>query len=172
MAEPFIGEIKLVPYNYAPRGWAFCAGQLLPIAQNEALFSLVGTMYGGDGQVTFALPDLRGRVVINQGQAPGLTSHDQGEVGGNERIILGVAQVPAHSHTARASSLIGNQPTPAGKHIAKSPLGLGNVFAAPGGDVMPGAIKPAGGAQPHENRQPYLVLNYVIALEGVYPPRN
>lgn len=173
MSNPFIGEVKLVPYNFAPRGWAECAGQLLPIAQNEALFALIGTTYGGDGQSTFALPDLRGRAAISMGQGPGLSIYAQGEQGGAENVTLSAGQMPSHSHQTRASSSIGNQASPNGQHVAHSSFGLGYVYDGNADGAMPASsVSATGGNQPHNNHQPYLVLTYVIALEGVFPPRS
>ena len=173
MSTPFLGEIKLVPYNFAPRDWAFCNGTLLSIAQNTALFALLGTMYGGNGQTTFALPDLRGRVALSPGQGPGLSSYSQGESSGVESVALLTSQMPAHSHTAQASTALGSQATPAGSHPAVSPLALGYVYRGGAGGTMPSqAMSATGGGQPHNNMQPYLALNYVIALAGIFPPRN
>ncbi|MBX3120518.1 MAG: phage tail protein [Fimbriimonadaceae bacterium] len=173
MAEPFIGEIKLVPYNFAPRGWAFCNGTLISIAQNTALFALLGTMYGGNGQTNFALPDLRGRGAISSGQGPGLSNYSQGETGGAENVTLTTAAMPAHGHSAQASSAFGTQGDPAGALPAKSPLALGYAYRSGAGGTMPSdAVSSVGGGQPHTNHQPYLVLNYVIAMVGIFPPRN
>jgi microcystin-dependent protein len=169
MSEPFRGELKLVPYDFAPQGWAFCAGQLIPISQNTVLFELIGTTYGGDGIVTFALPDLRGRAAIHRGQGPGLSSYEEGQVGGLETVTLTVGQIPAHSHSVAVSSVLGNHSDPTVEHLGASPLGLGYVYGAAPNTTMPGGTTAAGGSQPHDNRQPYLTLNYVIALEGVFP---
>ena len=169
MSEPFLGQIMLVPYNFAPRGWAFCTGQILPIAQNTALFSLLGTTYGGNGQTTFALPDLRGRVPISSGQGPGLSSYDLGEVGGEESVTLLVNELPAHNHLVGASDVEVAQ----GSVPKDQVLALGNYYGPTPDTVMAvNMIQPTGGSQPHENRQPYLTLNYCIALEGIFPSRN
>ncbi|HWA83496.1 MAG TPA: tail fiber protein [Fimbriimonadaceae bacterium] len=170
MADPYIGEVKLVPYNFAPRGWAFCAGQILPISQNTALFSLIGTYYGGDGRSTFALPDLRGRVAVHSGQGPGLSPYTIGQAGGVEGVSLNTPQLPPHGHPVAVSSSLGNHADPAGEHLATSPMGLGFVYGVSPNAAMADPTTVTGGSQPHENRQPNLALNYIIALEGVFPP--
>jgi microcystin-dependent protein len=169
VSEPFLGQISLFPYNFAPRGWALCNGQILSIAQNTALFSLLGTTYGGNGQTTFALPDLRGRVPISSGQGPGLTNYTLGEVGGNETVSLNVNQNAAHSHLASVT----NGASAGGRPAGTVPSAGGAYAAAGDGSTFsPSFIANAGGNQPHENRQPYLVLNYCIAVEGIFPSRN
>jgi microcystin-dependent protein len=173
MSDPFIGEIKLVPYNFAPRGWAFCQGQLLPIAQNTALFSLLGTMYGGNGQTNFGLPDLRGRVVVNPGQGPGLSNYDQGEQAGVESVTLTPQTMPAHSHAVQVSNVAATLAVASGNHLAVSTGTVGNIYGTAVGGAMPSnAVSSAGGTQPHLNSQPYVTLNYVIALQGIFPSRN
>ncbi len=188
MSDQFVGQILLFGCNFAPLGFAFCQGQLLPISQNTALFSLLGTYYGGDGRTTFALPDLQGRVPVAFGQGPGLSNYDQGGAGGSETITLNVTQIPAHSHTltnsltatARGKNGMGNQQTPVGNVPAVEAAGVTATYsdAVPDANMRTGAIavsgatSPAGSSQPHENRQPYLALNYCIALQGVYPPRS
>jgi len=169
MSEPFIGQIILVPYNFAPRGWAFCNGQLLPIAQYTALFSLLGTTFGGDGRTTFALPDLRGRVPISAGQGPGLQNYGLGEVGGKETVTLTGNQVGAHSHAVNVSSKRSDSQTPVNHFVTE-----GGHFqtAADGSTMNPAMIANGGGSQPHDNMQPYLGLNYCIALEGIFPSRS
>jgi len=169
MSDPFLGEIILVPYNFAPLGWAFCEGQLLPINQNQALFSLLGTTYGGDGRTTFALPDLRGRVPISSGQGPGLQNYELGQTGGEETVTLTGNQVGAHSHLVKVSSKHSNSGNPLNNFIAQ-----GDHFqsAADGSTMNPGMIENGGGSQPHENRQPYLGLHYCIALQGIFPSRS
>ena len=166
MAEPFLGSIILFAGNFAPRGWAFCNGQILSIAQNTALFSLLGTTYGGNGQTTFALPDLRGRAPIHSGQGPGLQSYALGQVGGEESVTLGITQIPAHQHQQPASN--GEQDTDRPGNAVPA---RGGVYAASsdGATLDPTSI--AGGSQPHDNRAPYLTLNYISALEGIYPSR-
>ncbi len=174
MSEPYLGMIILVPYNFAPRGWAFCAGQILPIAQNTALFALLGTTFGGNGQTTFALPDLRGRVPMGAGQGPGLDPYSLGTVLGTEEITLTVNQMPAHGHPATANAIDddGSSGSPTGKSLAS----INNGYAAgnPTAVMNAGVVKVAnaGGSQPHDNMQPCLALNYCIALEGIFPSRN
>ena len=168
--EPFVGEVRLVPYNFAPTGWALCNGQILPIAQNTALFSLLGTMYGGNGQTTFALPDLRGRVAISTGQGQGLSPRDQGETGGSETVTLALSEMPLHNHPVNVSASPGATAVAAGNHLSASTFG--NSYApTPQGTMPAGTIGQTGGGQPHNNRQPYLTLNYIIALQGIFPPR-
>jgi microcystin-dependent protein len=172
MSEPFLGEIRLVGFNFEPRGWAFCNGQLLSIAQNTALFALLGTTYGGNGQTTFALPDLRGRAPIHMGQGPGLTNRRIGEVGGSENVTLTANQLPAHNHNLNALAVPAASGDPTQRLLAQS---RGSVYAPPSETpvvMSQQAIGFAGGSQPHENMQPYLVMNYIIALEGIFPSRN
>lgn len=169
-SEPYLGSLLLVPYNFAPRGFAYCSGQLLSIAQNAALFSLLGTTYGGDGRVTFALPDLRGRVPLHLGQGPGLSNYVQGEVGGVEVVTLLQTQLPQHQHTLAASGRQGTTSDPAGNLVAAS---ASPRYAAPAdAQLRPDALSIVGGSQPHENRAPTLVLAWVIALQGIFPSRN
>jgi microcystin-dependent protein len=166
--EPFLGEIRLVPFTFAPRGWAICAGQLLPINQNQALFSLLGTNYGGDGRTTFALPDLRGRVPLGAGQSPTGSSYELGSSGGQETVKLTTSQLPAHSHPVRANSSAATTKKPANGIPA-----AGGAYAATQDTKMGAAmIGRSGGGQAHDNRQPYLALHYVIALQGIYPSQN
>ena len=173
MSEPFLGMIIIVPYNFSPRGWAFCNGQILPIAQNTALFSLLGTTYGGNGQTTFALPDLRGRVSNSSGQGPGLSSYDLGQVGGTESETLTINQMPSHNHIANATSGDGTSSKPEGRFLANS--GTSTIYAdaiAPSVPLGVQTIGNTGGSQPFSTLQPYLTLNYCIALEGIFPSRN
>ncbi len=172
MSEPFLGEVRLFPYNFAPRGWAFCQGQLLPISQNQALFALLGTTYGGDGRVTFALPDLRGRVPLSAGQGPGLSDYALGQAGGAEAVTLGVNEMPTHSHSVAANGRQSNRPGPNGRVPGRA--SAGDVYAASsnGAVMAPETIVPTGGGQPHANVQPYLAMNYCIALTGIFPSRN
>lgn len=164
---PFLGQIMLVGFNFAPQGWAFCDGQLLPIAQNTALFSLLGTQYGGNGVNTFALPDLRGRVAMHKGQGPGLSFRSQGEVGGTESVTLLTTQMPAHAHTLFGTGEPGSSQSPSGLLAAETSE---DSYAAGALAAMSAsAIGQAGGNQPHPNMQPYLVMNYIIALQGIYP---
>lgn len=172
MADPFVAEIRIFPFNFAPRGWAWCDGQLMPLSQNTALFSLLGTTYGGNGKSNFALPDLQGRAPMHPGQGPGLSLHDLGETGGSETVTLLESEIPSHSHAMRASQADGLEGTPAGQDAA---TGIGvNMYAAPGAIVqMSGqALAPAGGDQPHNNLQPFLTFYFCIALQGVFPPRG
>jgi microcystin-dependent protein len=170
--EPFIGEIMLFAGDFAPTGWALCQGQLLAISQNTALFSLLGTTYGGNGISTFALPDLRGRVPINLGQGPGLPNFVLGETGGEYVHTLTSPEMPAHSHALRGNDANGTQSAPGGAVPARDPSGA-PAYAPSAGSVMaPGAIEAAGGNQPHNNMQPFLTLNYCIALQGIYPSRS
>ncbi len=172
-AEPFIGEIALYPYNFAPRGWAFCNGQILSIAQNTALFSLLGTTYGGNGQTTFALPDLRGRVPLSSGQGPGLSNYDLGQTGGDESVTLNPAEMPAHNHLVAVHNNSGNYARPNDRVPGRLSGGTTGYAAAGNGSYMhPSTLSVLGGGQPHTNVQPYLTLNYCIALEGIFPSRN
>ena len=172
-AEPFLGEIALLPYNFAPRGWAFCNGQLLAISQNEALFALLGTIYGGDGQTTFALPDLRGRVPVSAGQGPGLSNYSLGETFGTETTTLTVNQMPIHAHSVRVSSEPGTSNTPVNAIPAQNRDGIINYTAgAADAQMASEAISPAGGGQPVNNLQPGLAMHYCIALQGIFPSRN
>jgi microcystin-dependent protein len=167
MSEPFLGEIRPFSFGFAPKGWAICNGQLLPINQNQALFALLGTTYGGDGRTTFGLPDLRGRAGMHVSQA-----HPQGQSGGAESISLTEGQLPRHNHAANASNVPATQPSPAGKFWAQDSDG-NIVYNSTGTSAMAaGAIGNAGGGQPHPNMQPYLVVNYCIALQGIFPSRD
>ncbi|MBW8359327.1 MAG: tail fiber protein [Weeksellaceae bacterium] len=169
-ASPFLGQIAFVPYAQVPTGWASCSGQLLPIAQNTALFSLIGTMYGGNGQTTFALPDMRGRVLISEGQGPGLSPYVVGEIGGSESVTLTTPQMPAHTHTVNAVSSEGNQNSPTGNLPADTKTLDKEYSDATANTTMKAtAISPAGGNLPHENRPPFITLRCIIALQGVYP---
>ena len=175
MADPFVAEIRIFPFNFAPRGWAWCNGQLLPISQNTALFSLLGTTYGGDGKSTFALPDLQGSAPMHPGQGPGLSLHDLGEIGGSETVTLLESEIPSHSHTLRANADFADVQTPSNaRSIARSQNA--NAYKDPSGQpqvvMSPSALAPAGGDQPHNNMQPYLTLYFNIALQGVFPPRS
>ncbi len=174
MSQPYIGEIRLVGFNFAPVGWALCAGQLVSISQNDALFALLGTTYGGDGIQTFALPDLRGRAPIHAGQGPGLTNRIQGEQLGSESVTLTSNQMPAHNHAARAQSAAGAASKPqnavwAGSSAGDTPYKA--ALATPT-TLNPQALPSAGSNQAHENREPLLVMNYIIALYGIFPSRG
>jgi microcystin-dependent protein len=167
--EQFIGEIRLFPYSFTPRGWAPCDGRTLRISQHTALFSLLGTSYGGDGQVNFALPDLRGRVAVSSGQGPGLGPYFVGEAGGFERVSLSEAQMPSHDHEVPVSSEAGDSDTPDNRFLARAPGVPTYSGTTNNRSLNPSAIGRTGGSQPHENRPPHLVLNYCIALEGTFP---
>ena len=171
MSEPFIGEIRMFGGNFAPRGWAFCNGQLLSIAANTALFSLLGTTYGGDGRVTFGLPNLQGRFPMHWGSGPGLTPRTIGEMAGVESVTLVSTQMPAHSHAVVASSAT---PTTADPSGAMLPVGSSRIYAtaAAGATMAPQTVAAAGGSQPHENMPPYQAVSFIIALEGIYPSRS
>ena len=170
MADPFVAEIRIFPFNFAPRGWAWCDGQLLPLSQNTALFSLLGTTYGGNGKSNFALPDLQGRAPMHPGQGPGLSLHDLGETGGSETVTLLESEIPAHSHQVRAIGAFADQPLPQGNTWGRT---AANPYVnAPNGQMSPAALGPAGGDQPHNNMQPYLTFYFCIALQGVFPPRS
>ena len=168
--DPFLGQLMLVPYNFAPRGWAFCNGQIMSIAQNTALFSLLGTTYGGNGQTTFALPDLRGRVAVSAGQGPGLQNYSLGEIAGSENVTLISSQMPAHTHLVGAST--GSAQATPDNAFPGSDTSTQIYDLAASTTMSPQMIQPAGGSQPHENRSPYLVLNYIIALQGIFPSRD
>ncbi|MCP3136615.1 phage tail protein [Pyxidicoccus xibeiensis] len=174
MSEPFIGQIMMFAGNFPPRGWQFCQGQILSIAQNTALFSILGTTYGGNGQTTFALPDLRGRYPMQPGQGPGLSPRTLGEQGGSETVTLISTQMPAHNHTLNVSSQNGDTETPVGTVLAAdSSATITNYRAAPiDGTMNPASIGVAGGSQPHNNMSPYTCINFIIAMEGIYPSRN
>ena len=173
MADPFVAEIRIFGFNFAPKGWAFCNGQLLPISQNTALFSLLGTTYGGDGKSNFALPNLQGNAPMHPGQGPGLSLHDLGETGGTDTVTLLESEMPAHPHGMRASlddaNLAIPQPT---RSLAKASANLYSISNAGGtGPLAFQGLTLAGGGLPHNNLQPYLTMNFCIALQGVFPAR-
>jgi microcystin-dependent protein len=168
--DPYIAEIRMFAGNFAPRGWAFCNGQILSIAQNTALFSLLGTTYGGNGQTTFALPDLQGRLPMHPGNGAGLTPRSLGEVSGVETVTLILNQIPQHTHQAKASTEDANSATPLNATWGLASEQLYRVDA--GVTMAPNALALVGSGQPHNNLQPYLVINFIIALQGVYPPRG
>jgi len=171
MPEPFLCEIRIFAGNFAPAGWAFCDGQILPISQNIALFSILGTRFGGDGQVTFALPDLRGRVPIQPGQGNGLSLRNLGESGGAETHALAVTEMPAHTHAMRAGAANGASDDPTGRVLARAPSAIPEFGPGADSDLSPEAVQSSGNSVPHDNMQPYLVVNYIIAMQGVYPPQ-
>ena len=175
MTEPFIAEIRIFPFTFAPRGWAFCNGQLMSISQNTALFSLLGTTYGGDGKTTFGLPDLQGMAPMQQGQGPGLSNYVLGETGGNATVTLLQSELPLHTHAVMADSQDpGDVQTP-GPTVVLARSSPFIYKAPPVTDAAPmafQAIPPAGGSQPHNNLQPYLTVNFCIALQGIFPARN
>lgn len=168
--NPFVGEIMWVPYNFAPRGWATCDGQLLPISQNTALFSLLGTQYGGNGTTNFALPDMRGRVLINAGQGAGLSDYAQGQSGGEESVTLLPSEMPAHSHAIQATTSGADKTSPVDNVLGQAESG--NLYGPSGTTTMAsGALALQGGGQPHNNMMPYTTLNCIIALQGIFPVR-
>ncbi len=173
MADPFVAEIRIFPFNFAPRGWAWCDGQLLPLSQNTALFSLLGTTYGGNGKSNFALPNLQGRAPMHPGQGPGLSLHDLGETGGSETVTLLESEIPSHSHALGAFNDVGEDRIPGPTETLARSTG-GFLYAAPGALVPLSnqALPSAGGDQPHNNMQPYLTFYFCIALQGVFPPRG
>ena len=173
MSEPFVGEIRMFAGNFAPRGWAFCDGQLLAVSQNDALFSLLGTIYGGDGRTTFGLPDLRGRIPIHAGSGPGLSSRPLGAKSGAEKVTLTVNQMANHSHTMMASTAPATETRPGG-NVTASDLAIDAYYEnSPAAAAMSSsAITAVGGSQSHTNLQPYLCVNFIIALFGIYPSRH
>jgi microcystin-dependent protein len=177
MADPFVAEIRIFPFNFAPKGWAMCNGQILPLSQNTALFSLLGTTYGGDGKSNFALPNLQGSAPMHPGQGPGLSLHDLGEIGGSQTVTLLESEIPNHAHlVGRALADAGDSVTPVASVWAQTAAGRGAAalyHEAPAtGKMNPQSLGAAGGDQPHNNMQPYLTLNFCIALQGVFPPRT
>jgi microcystin-dependent protein len=173
MADPFVAEIRIFPFNFAPKGWAFCDGQLLPLSQNTALFSLLGTTYGGDGKSNFALPDLQGRAPMHPGQGPGLSLHDLGEMAGEDFVTLLDSENPQHIHGMRAETVDNADITNVSTVAAYAPSVGGALYQpASNGNLSPQALPIQGNSQPHNNMQPYLTLNFCIALQGVYPPRG
>lgn len=175
MADPFVAEIRIVGFNFAPRGWAFCNGQILPLSQNTALFSLLGTTYGGDGRSNFALPNLQGSAPMHPGQGPGLSLRDLGEQGGSQTVTLLESEMPVHNHNVNANALPGSASqastnqglsrSAGGSAYKQAPFGATTFLAGE-------AIGVAGGSQPHDNMMPYLTMNFIIALQGVFPPRG
>lgn len=170
MSEPFLAEIRIMGFNFAPRGWALCDGQIMPINQNQSLYSLLGTTYGGDGRTTFALPDLRGRTPIHVGGSDGV-HHSLGQKSGEETHTLSAAEMPQHDHALKASNDAGNQNSPGGNFFANAGT---NIYGDPTNltDLNSGTVSNTGGGQSHDNMQPYLALNFCIALQGLFPSRN
>jgi microcystin-dependent protein len=173
--DPFVAEIRIFPFNFAPKGWAFCDGQLMPISQNTALFSLLGTTYGGDGKSTFALPDLQGRAPMHPGQGPGLSLHDLGEESGSETVTLLESEIPSHNHALMASTQPGEDAAPNPSEALARSVGASLYQSTTNTNLVQlafSAISPTGGDQPHNNMMPYLTFNFCIALQGVFPPRT
>lgn len=178
MADPFVAEIRMFPFNFAPKGWAWCDGQLMPLAQNTALFSLLGTTYGGDGRSTFALPNLNGHFPLHHGQGPGLSLYDLGQTGGQETVTLLESEIPAHSHGLSALNIPGTSTTPTDNMPAIPRSGRAQqrsfapAAATPVSNLNHAAVASTGSSQPHNNMPPYLTLYFAIALQGVFPPRS
>jgi microcystin-dependent protein len=174
MADPFVAEIRIFPFNFAPKGWAWCDGQLLPLSQNTALFSLLGTTYGGNGKSNFALPDLQGSIPLHPGQGPGLSLYDLGQTGGSETVTLLESEIPAHTHAMRDHDLdLAELNAPANdRSLAQSANSFVYTPAANLTMMSPQTLTPAGGDQPHNNMMPYLTFYFCIALQGVFPPRG
>ena len=178
MANPFVAEVRIFPFNFAPKGWAFCNGQILPLSQNTALFSLLGTTYGGDGKSNFALPNLQGNAPMHPGQGPGLSLHDLGETGGSDTVSLLESEMPAHPHSINCldGARVGGQSgLPTNAILVKTggtPASAYTTGATQNLTMSGNMVSPAGGNQPHNNLMPYLTLNFCIALQGVYPPRT
>ena len=181
MSEPFLGEIRIMGFNFAPRGWATCDGQILPIAQNTALFALLGTNFGGNGQTTFGLPDFRGRMPMAAGQSPGLSPYVVGEAAGVENVALLLQELPAHNHGVAVTTTVGTVPTSNGNQLARAQIGNAisgitqiRVYSSgqPNVPMSPNVLRPTGGSQPHNNMMPYLGLTFCIAMAGIFPPRG
>jgi microcystin-dependent protein len=174
VADPFVAEIRIFPFTFAPKGWAFCDGQLMPLSQNTALFSLVGTFYGGDGKSTFALPDLQGSAPMFHGQGPGLSLHDLGENSGTQTVTLLQSEIPVHTHNYSVSFSAAGSKIPTNLSLAQG-AGVGMYAPASGNpqtSMAPQSLAPSGGGLPHNTMQPYLTFNFNIALQGVFPPRQ
>lgn len=174
MSEPFLAEVRIVGFNFAPRGWAFCDGQILPINQNQSLYSLLGTTYGGDGRTSFALPDLRGRTPIHVGRSNGGGSHTLGQKSGEETHTLAANEMPQHRHILQGTSAAANQALPTGHLLATVDATFSDAYTAPGQlvNMASQTMSNVGGGQAHDNMQPYLALNFCIALQGLFPSRN
>ena len=174
MSNPFVAEIRIFPFNFPPKGWAFCDGQILPLSQNTALFSLLGTTYGGDGKSNFALPNMQGNAPMHPGQGPGLSLHDLGETGGSDTVTLLESEIPSHSHVFMTQALAATAQTAAPTvSLARSKtVAIYSQTTTPVVQMADATVAPAGGDQPHNNLMPYLTLSFCIALQGVYPPRT
>jgi microcystin-dependent protein len=175
MANPFVAEVRAFPFNFAPAGWAFCDGQIVPLSQNTALFSLLGTMYGGDGKSNFALPNLQGNLANCQGQGAGLSLYDVGQSGGSQYVTLLTSEMPLHNHSllaVEAPPASGASPSAAALGFKPGVTNIYSTATTPLAQFSASAIVPAGGSQPHNNMMPYLTLNFCIALQGIYPPRT
>lgn len=172
MAQPYVGEIRMFAGNFAPVGWAFCEGQTLPISENEVLFQLIGTTYGGDGESTFNLPNLASRVPIHMGTGPDGTTYQIGEMAGVESVTLTTQQIPAHNHALIATTAIATQSSPTGNLLAQSSAMDLYIEDVPNVALNPQSITPVGGSQPHENMQPFLCINFIISLFGIYPSQT
>lgn len=169
MAQPYVGEIRMFAGNFAPAGWLFCEGQLLPISENETLFQLIGTTYGGDGESTFALPDLRGRLPIHQGTGPGLSGHVLAETGGVEEVTLTTQQIPVHKHALVVTDNVAGQTNPQGNLLGQSTQATLYISDSPNVSMAAYVIAPTGGSQPHTNLQPFLCIDFIISLFGIFP---
>lgn len=172
MAQPYVGEIRMFAGNFAPAGWAFCEGQTLPISENEVLFQLIGTTYGGDGEQTFNLPNLASRVPIHMGTGPDGTTYEMGEMAGVESVTLTPQQIPSHNHALVATTAIATQSSPSGNLLAQSSAMDLYIEDVPNVALSPQSIGPAGGSQPHENMQPFLCINFIISLFGIFPSQT
>ncbi len=175
MSDQFVAEIRLFPFNFAPVGWAMCNGQLLPISQNTAVFSLLGTFYGGNGTSNFALPNLQGCAALNFGEGAGLSLRDIGETGGSATVTLLTSEIPAHGHGVMCATTVGNAASPKSNSFGSAPRGKPPAYAATTGSLVtmsPATVANAGGSQPHNNMQPFLTLNFCIALQGIFPARG
>jgi microcystin-dependent protein len=172
MSSPFVGEIRMFGGSFAPAGWAFCDGSLIPISENDTLFNLIGTTYGGDGENTFALPDLRGRIPIHQGQGPGISNYLIGERAGVEDVTLTTQQIPLHNHSLLASTAAATSASPSGNILATSPTIASYVIDVAGPQLAAGAVVGAGGSQPHVNLMPFQCISFIISLFGIFPTQT
>lgn len=173
MSQPFIGEIRMFGGNFAPLGWAFCAGQLVPISENDALFNLIGTTFGGDGQETFGLPNLQSRIPVHAGQGPNISQNYQlGEMAGVESVTITIPQLPIHNHAVMASTATASNPNPDGNILATSPTIESYVIDVAGPALAPNTVQFVGGSQPHDNMMPFLCINFIISLYGIFPTQT